>query len=248
LLQAEGAQVIELPTQEIVDLVAPEIIGRVADALIDGQYGWVIFSSPRTVELLFRHLTALGRDTRSFHGVEILAMGPGTEEALADRGLLADLIVESPNAEAVLAALRGRDLARRRVLLPRAEEIHRNLLKGLRQAGAEVEDVPLYIASVPREPNRGAMALLKHGEIDAVAFPASVAVTNLVGMLGDQIDLLRRVTIACQGPISVQEAEKAGLRVDVIAEPASPAGLVRALSEHAARLGPPSAAGIRGSK
>jgi uroporphyrinogen III methyltransferase/synthase len=248
LLQAEGAQVVELPTQEIVDLVAPEIIGRIADALIDGQYSWVVFSSPRTVELLFRHLTALGRDTRSFHGVEILAMGPGTEEALADHGLIADLIVESPSADAVLTALRGRDLTRRRVLLPRAEEIHRNLLKGLRQAGAEVEDVPLYIASVPREPNRGALALLKHGEIDAVAFPASVAVTNLVGMLGDQVDLLRNVTIACVGPISVHEAQKAGLRVDVVAEPASPTGLVRSLSAYAARHSLANAAGIRGSK
>jgi uroporphyrinogen III methyltransferase/synthase len=175
-------------------------------------------------------------------------MGPGTEEALAERGLIADLIVESPNAEAVLAALRGRDLSRRRVLLPRAEEIHRKLLKDLRQVGAEVEDVPLYIASVPREPNRGALALLKQGEVDAVVFPASVAVTNLVGMLGDQTDLLRRVTIACVGPITVHEAQKAGLQVDVVAEPATPAGVVRALSEHAARQGSPSAVGFRGSK
>jgi uroporphyrinogen III methyltransferase/synthase len=248
LLQAEGAQVVELPTQEIVDLVAPEIIGRVVDALIDGQYSWVIFSSPRTVELLFRHLTALGRDTRSFHGVEIVAMGPGTEEALADRGVLADLIVESPTTEAVLTALRGRDLARRRVLLPRAEEIHRKLLKELRAAGAEVEDVPLYIASVPRQPNREALALLKRGEIDAVVFPASIAVTNLIGMLAGQTDLLGRVTIACIGPVTVHEAHKASLRVDVIAEPASPAGLVRALGEHAARYGTLSPAVHRGSK
>jgi uroporphyrinogen III methyltransferase / synthase len=242
-LQAEGAEVIELPTQEIVDLVAPEIIGRVADALVDGQYSWVMFSSPRTVELLFRHLTAMGRDTRSFHGVEVLAMGPGTEEALADRGILADLVVESPTPEDVLTALRGRDLARRRVLLPRAEEIHRSLLKALRQVGAEVEDVPLYIASVPREANRGAVGLLKRGEIDAVVFPASVAVSNLVGMLGDHTDLLRRTAIACLGPVTVQEAQHAGLRVDVIAEPATPAGLVRALSEHASRLGTRHAAG-----
>lgn len=246
LLQAEGAQVIELPTQEIVDLVAPEIIGRIADALVDGQYSWVMFSSPRTVELLFRHLTAMGRDTRSFHGVEVLAMGPGTEEALAERGVLADLVVEGPTAEAVLAALRGRDLARRRVLLPRAEEIHRSLLKSLRQAGAEVEDVPLYVASVPREANRGAVALLKRGEIDAVVFPASVAVSNLVGMLGHHKELLQRTAIACLGPVTVQEAHHAGLRVDVVAEPATPAGLVAALSGHAAWLGTLHAAGSVG--
>jgi uroporphyrinogen III methyltransferase/synthase len=242
-LQAEGAQVIELPTQEIMDLVAPEIIGRVADALVDGQYSWVIFSSQRTVELLFRHLTAMGRDSRCFHGTQILAAGPGASEALADRGILADLVVESPTADDVLAPLRGRDLARRRVLLPRAEETYRGLLKGLREAGAEVEDIPLYITSVPHEPNRAALGLLKRGEIDAVVFPASVAVTNLIGMLGGSVDQLKRVTVACVGPVTVQVARQAGLRVDVVAEPATPAGLVRALSEFAARDGTVSAAG-----
>src|SRR5262249_43189164 len=184
-LQAAGAEVVELPTHEIVDLVAPEIIGRVADALADGQYGWAIFSSPRAVELFFRHLATLGRDARTLHATQVVATGARTTDALAAHGIIPDVLVDDPTAEAVLARLRGRDLSRRRVPLPRAEESQQALLRGLRRAGAEVEDVPLYVSSIPREPNREALGQLRRGEIDIVVFPASGAVTNLIGMLGD---------------------------------------------------------------
>ena len=238
LLQTEGAAVVELPTQEIVDAVAPELIGRVADALADGQYSWVIFSSPRAVEMLFRHLSSLGRDTRAFHETQILAAGPETAETLGDRGIIADVQVEEPTETAILAALKGRGLlARRRVLLPRAEESQRDLLRGLSAAGAEVEDVPLYVASVPHEPNRAALGLLKRGEIDAVIFPASAAVTSLVGMLGGDTRPLTRVAVACLTPVAAETARRSGIHVDVQAEPATAAGLVRALSAFAARGG-----------
>ncbi|MGH2587369.1 MAG: uroporphyrinogen-III C-methyltransferase [Dehalococcoidia bacterium] len=238
LLQAEGAEVVELPTQEIVDTVAPEIIGRVADALVDGQYSWAIFSSGRAVDLLFRRLAGLGRDARSFHATQVLAAGQQTVDALAGRGILTDVQVENPVTEDVLAALRGHGLSRRRVLLPRAEEAQRDLLKGLRDAGAEVEEVPLYVASVPHEPNRAALGLLKRGEIDAVVFPASIAVTNLIKMLRGNTEPLRHATIACVTPVSVAVANDAGLHVDVAAQPATPAGIVRALGDFIARRGP----------
>ena len=248
LLQAEGAEVVELPTQDIVDVIAPEVIGRVADALADGQYGWVIFSSERAVEMLFRHLVTMGRDARVFHATQVVATGPGTVDALRERGIIPDLLVEHPTAAGILATLRGRGLARRRVLLPRAEERNRDLLHGLLGAGAEVEDVPLYVAGVPHQPNRAALRLLKRGEIDAVVFPASVAVTNLLAMLGGSAEALRRVTIACMGPLAAETARACGLRVDVVADSATPAALVRALGEHAARGGLDSARNVAGAE
>jgi uroporphyrinogen III methyltransferase/synthase len=236
LLQSEGASVVELPTQEVVDAVAPAIIGRVGDALVDGQYGWVIFSSPRAVELLFRHLAAMGRDARAFHATQVLAAGADTAEALAERGIIPDSTAAEATAAAILGALRKRNLSRQRVLLPRAEESQRDLLQGLRETGAEVEDVPLYVASVPHEPNRAALRLLKRGEIDAVIFPAASAVASLVRMLGDTAPL-RRVAIACISPVTAETAREAGLTVAVVGEPATPAGLVRALAQFASRGG-----------
>ncbi|HVC31069.1 MAG TPA: uroporphyrinogen-III C-methyltransferase, partial [Steroidobacteraceae bacterium] len=45
LLEEEGAEVIELPTLEIVDGASPQLIGRVVEALADGEYAWVVFTS-----------------------------------------------------------------------------------------------------------------------------------------------------------------------------------------------------------
>ena len=237
LLQSEGAEVVELPTHEVVEAVAPEIIGRVVEALAEGQYGWVIFSSERAVEMFFRHLAGLGRDARTLHAAQIVATGGDTAEALTDHGIIADVLVEDPTPEALLTQLRARNLSRRRVLLPRAEARNQDLLLGLRRAGGEVEDVPLYVASVPRQPNREALDRLQRREIDAIVFPASTAVTNFIKMLGDGVEPLRSVTVACIGPLTADAARRAGLRVDVVAEPATPAGVVRGLRDYLARAG-----------
>jgi uroporphyrinogen III methyltransferase/synthase len=217
----------------------------VADALVDGQYGWVIFSSPRAVELFFRHLARMCRDARAFHATQVIAAGADTAEALADRGIIPDGTAEEPMAAAILGVLPKRSLTRQRMLLPRAEESQRELLDGLLATGAEVEDVPLYVSSVPQAPNRAALRLLKRGEIDAVVFPSSSAVTNFTRMLGDPAPL-RGVTVACVSPVTAETAREAGLRVDVVGEPATQAGVVRALAQFAARGGLLRAAGSAG--
>lgn len=233
LLEDQGADVVELPTQELVDVITPEIFDRVAEALTDSQYGWAIFSSARAVEMFFRQLRALNRDARAFHATRVVAGGPRTAETLAAHGILADEVVDDPSPTAILAAMGDRNLTRRRVLLPRAEGSQQDLLKGLRRAGAEVEDVPLYVASVPRQPDREALGRLRHGEVDAVVFPASSAVTNLVQMLDGDVSALRPVMVACSNHVAADVARRAGIRVDVVGEPATPVGLVRALSNHA---------------
>lgn len=244
-LQSEGAYVVELPTQDLVDVVKPELIERVAEALTDGQYGWVIFASRRAVELFFRQLTAQGRDARAFHATRIVATGPGTTDALLAHGLIADVQVVEPTPAAVLAALRGRELHRRRVLLPRAEEGNQDLLRGLRVAGAEVEELPLAVASAANGANRDALRNVKFDDLDAIVFPAAVAVTNVLHMLDGDTSALGHLAVACMGPLTEQTALRAGLRVAAVADPVTPVGMARALGRvFAARPTPhPSRAG-----
>lgn len=228
-LQSEGAYVVELPTQDLVDVVKPEIIERVSDGLTDGQYGWVIFASRRAVELFFRQLTAQGRDARAFHATRIVATGPGTVDALLTHGLIADVQATEPTPLAILAALRGRELNRRRVLLPRAEEGNQDLLRGLRAAGAEVEELPLAVANVAHGPGRDALRTVALDDLDAIVFPAAAAVTNVVRMLDGDTAALGHLVVACLGPLTEQTALRAGLRVDAVADPVTPAGMARAL-------------------
>ena len=237
LLREEGAEVLELPALEIIETVAPEIVARVVDALADGQYGWVVFTSAGAVELFFRRLAAYGRDARAFGVTQICALGNDAADALARYSIRPDVVWDEGAGEAGAAPLGGRVVGRRRILVPRAENVPPEVIAGLRRLGAEVEEVPLYVASVPRQPDRQSLGYLRRGEIDIVTFATSAAVTNLIRMLGDDVSGLHRATIACAGPLTARTARELGLRVDVVGPGSGLPDLVRALREHYAVAG-----------
>src|SRR5213075_271883 len=89
-------------------------------------------------------LMDLVRDARSLAGVRVAAIGPGTAEELARRGIVADIVAQVSTAEGLLEALAGEYVKGRSVLVPRASEARDVLPDGLRERGAEVEVVALY--------------------------------------------------------------------------------------------------------
>jgi uroporphyrinogen III methyltransferase / synthase len=237
LLLAEGAEVVELPTAEIAETVAPEIIDRVVTALVDGQYGWAIFTSAGAVDRFFRHLGEQGRDARAFGITRIGAIGTAAVDALERHGIRSDARSEGPTASALVDALATRSVGRRRILLPRAENPPPDLIDGLRRLGAEVEELPLFVTSIPRQPNRESLGRLRRGEIDIVTFASATSVTNLTGMLGGDLSPLKQTVIACIGSVSADTARELGLKVDIVAPEPTPAGLTRAMRDRFATAG-----------
>ena len=108
LLAEEGAIPIELPAIEIEPSADPAAVGAAIDSLTAGRYGWAVFTSANAVELWFEHLRERGLDARAFAATKVAAIGPATAEALAERGIVADLVPEEYVAEAVVEALRAR--------------------------------------------------------------------------------------------------------------------------------------------
>jgi uroporphyrinogen III methyltransferase/synthase len=232
LLEEEGAEVIELPTLELVDGASPQLLDRVVEALADGEYAWVVFTSANGVRRFFHSVHEAGRDARAFRDSKVAVIGPGTAEALAEFGIRPDAMPQEYVGEALAGVFSSHELARRRVLVPRAEGAREELVRGLRALGAEVEEVPLYNSEVPRSPDPTIVQQIQAGAIDVVTFASSSAVRNLVKMLGGEIDGLRRAAIACIGPITAQTAERCGLSVAVQADDHSIPGLVAALRQH----------------
>jgi len=72
---------------------------------------------------------------------------------------------------------------------------------------------------------------IKGGGFDAVVFTSSSTVRNLIGIAGKPHPT---TVIACIGPQTAKTAEENGLRVDVLAEHPSMAGVVEALAEFGA--------------
>jgi uroporphyrinogen III methyltransferase / synthase len=221
-LRSLGAEVIELPAIRIEPrLDTPEV--REAVAAIS-TYSLVCLTSPNGVHLLFEALAEHGLDARALANATVAAIGPGTAAALAERGVIADIVPERYVAEALAEALEKVDVAGRPVLIARAAEARELLPKALAERGAEVDVVALY-ETVREDPEPEAIEAAQSA--DYVTFTSSSTVRNLLAAIGDRFP--RSARVVSIGPVTSETAREAGLEVHVEAERHDPAGLVEAL-------------------
>ena len=215
-----GARPVEVPA---IEVVAPSDGGAALvsamGALASGRYAWAVFTSVNAVERCF----ATVRDARAFGGVQVAAIGPGTADALAARGVVADLVPERSVAESLLAAFPGPSGVGR-VLLPRALVARDVLPDGLGAAGWQVDVVEAY-RTVPAVPDPA--VLDDAASADAICFTSASTVTNYLSAAGGG-----RIppVVASIGPVTTAAAEAAGITVTVEASPHTIAGLVDALT------------------
>ena len=245
-LAAAGAEPIELPAITIVRRYDEAQLTSAIDALRDGAYAWLLFTSANAVEIFFDVLLARSLDARAVRA-KVAAIGPGTAEALRARGIVPDLVPAQYTAEGLAAAFERIDLGGTRVLLPRAEGAREVLVESLSARGARVDEITLYVAAPPddgdqtvgTEPVEGprpepaeGLRRLRSGEIDVATFASSSTVRNLVALLGGDVEPLRRCRIACIGPVTAATAEELlGRPPDVVAREHTIDGLLRALTE-----------------
>jgi uroporphyrinogen III methyltransferase/synthase len=220
-LRALGARPVELPSIRIAEPADGGAgLAAAAAGMAAGRYAWVVLTSANAVDRLGRLLG----DGRSWAGVRIAAIGPGTAAALARLGLVADLVPDRSVAEGLLAAFppppAGGD---GRVLLARAAVGRDVLPDGLAAAGWAVEVVETYRTEpAPADPAAAAMA----AGADAVCFTSSSTVTNYLAALG--VTAVPPV-VASIGPATSATVRAAGLPVTVEAVEPTVAGLVDAL-------------------
>ena len=231
-LRAEGAEPLLLPAIEIRRRAVPEYVQRSLAGLRTRSYAWVVFTSENAVEAYFELLREAGEDARLFAGAQLVAVGGATSRALAARGLAADLVPARASGEGVAEALAELGVSNATVLLPRAEQARPELVRGLRAAGAEVDEVTLYLAAPPADPPAEVLAALRAGAVDAVTFTSWSTVRNLATLLGGNLEPLRGAVVACIGPATAEAALEAGLPPDVVAEEQSVDGLVAALRRY----------------
>ena len=231
-LRLEGAHPIEFPAIEVQQRVDDDALRDAISQLDASSYRWVVFTSANAVDVFLDALMKQ-RDLRAFGDTRICAIGPATERVLLNRGLRPDLVPAEAIGEDVARALvEHGGLEGARVLLPRAEQARDVIPDTLRAAGAEVDDLPLYLAAPPAEPPAEALALVREGDIDVVTFTSSSTVRNLAELLGGDLSPLDGATIACIGPASGATAREAGLTVHVTAETHTIEGLVSALRSY----------------
>lgn len=230
-----GGEPYELPVIETVLPVSEDTKDHIKTTLSSmDQYDWVFFTSVNGVEYFFNHLEALDLDIRSLSRARVVAIGPATKAALRTRGIVAEEVQGSFQQEGLMETFGEELLPGQKVLLPCGNLARTWLSDRLQEKGLEVSRVHVYETVIPDEQDDDVIRMLEKGGIHAVTFTSSSTVTHLLTLLKrmgstDPVKLFDHVDVVCIGPVTAQEAEKAGLTVSVVSEKATMDSLSEAL-------------------
>jgi uroporphyrinogen III methyltransferase/synthase len=222
LLENYGAECIEYPTISLEKVDSYEILDK-SLAEID-SYHWVLFTSINAVDYFFNRLFELGKDVRDLKGPKVAAVGRVTAEALAGRGIKADLLPEEFTGDGLAETLISEGVTGLHILIPRALKAREILPERLSDAGAKVTVAPVYQNVLPKSSGGEQLKddlrqALEEKSIDMVTFTSSSTVKNFVALLdispNELQKLMSGVAVATIGPITAKTAENYGLKPDV---------------------------------
>lgn len=231
-----GATCETIPTMSIEPPRTEQAMERAMRGLVDGRYMWCLLTSPYAVDAISERLHEYGLDSRALSGVQIGAVGRGTQEALRKLGIVADL---TPDDEDTVAGLAAAFPAfdelmdpLNRVLVPSADVSVDALVDGLEPLGWEVEPVTAYRTVRAAPPSADIRDDIKTGMYDAIVFTSASSVRNMLGIAGKPH---AASVIAAIGEATAAACEQHGLRVDVIADAPSFEALAESLARFADR-------------
>jgi uroporphyrinogen III methyltransferase/synthase len=222
-LEALGASVVQAPVIRVQPLPGPP--------LDPSQYDLICLASPNAVAGLFERLDDGSHppgDARSLAGAKVAAIGPGTARALAERGVVADVLPERFVAESLVEALA--DVPVTRALIARARDARDVLPDALRARGAHVDVLALYeTVAEPLSPR----TLRAVAQADYITFTSSSTVRFFLQAAGGDgpAPSTRIVSI---GPVTSDTLREHGLEPTVEADPYDLDGMIAALLADAA--------------
>lgn len=219
-LEPLGAEVLCMPTIQIVDPPSLDELDAAIERLLRGEYSWIMFASVNAVERFFVRLQR-SYDARILGRTKIAAVGPSTQQCLRGFGIQADLMPEEFTAAATVEALGPAGGGK--ILLPRPQGAPLDVVDSLRDQGWEVDNVVTY-QTIRMRPD---VKMLSES-IDAVVFmsPSSVEGFSDVTSSNPPAPGYR---VVCIGPSTERCARELGLEVDAVADPHTVEGLVEAL-------------------
>lgn len=233
LLTELGAEVFDAPT---IRIDPPDELtwAQIDDALLNlERYDWLVLTSANGVEMLADRMDHLKLDSRALAPVKIAAVGNATGGVLSDRlHIEADLIPRTYVAESLAAELIDAGAANQRLLLLRADIAREALPELLGEAGASIDEFPIYQNTPETALPDVVLERLRKGKVTWITFTSSSTVRNMIALLGDERNLLDNVKVASIGRVTSDTARSLGLTVTVEAEPSNIDGLIDAMVRH----------------
>jgi uroporphyrinogen-III synthase len=241
LLERRGARVVLAPAIRLLPLSDDAGLLHATEACVARPVDYIVV----TTGIGFRAWleTADGWGLREeltdrFAKAHIVARGPKAQAALRAAGLREEWAPGAESCAEVLSYLLKRGVAGARVAVQLYGDPVPELTDALREAGAEVLEIPVYRWSRTEDPTplRRLVGQAVAGTVDAITFTSAPAVAATLAVAADDgledalVSALRtRVVAACVGPVTARTLEERGVAT-VQPERARVGSLVHALA------------------
>lgn len=225
-LEDLGAEVLEFPTIEIVPVEDPRPLDEALKNI--DKYDWLMFTSSNAVRGLAARMDALGIDSRSLAHLKFGVNGPSTARALGEIGIKPDAIPNEYLASAMIDLLNEREITPRNVLFPRSSIGRETLANGLRDMGANVDEIVAYSTQSPANTGEHIRAAYEQG-VDYTTFTSSSTARNMVELLGGSPDLINTSRTVMIGPITADTVKELDINIDLMSPEQSIAGIIEAI-------------------
>jgi uroporphyrinogen III methyltransferase/synthase len=238
-----GGNPIELTTFKIKSLTQTTCLTTVKNRFIEAisrlpKYDWIVFTSSNGVIVSFQALQSLGKDARVFCSAKIAAIGSETAAKLGEFGIKADFVPSTFTSIELGRQLRDSfDLQQKTVLLLRSQLVsgesfgfaQDRLTELLQQAGAKVEDVPVYTTIPQKEDFDWLADKLRKREVHWLTFASPSSAKIFFERIQPELIETSNAKVASIGPVTSEELKNLGVKVDVEASEHTIDGLLNAI-------------------
>lgn len=237
LLEACGAEVVELPLIEIERIEEPKGLGEVFDEI--AVYEWIVFTSPNGVRFFFEHFFQRFKDIRSIGPMRVACVGRATASEVENLHLTVDCLPDQATAEDLAQALIATEsLYSTKVLLVTGSRSRKLLHERLERDGQAIVDVLELYHTRNRDLSAAPEAAdFRRRGADAIVFTSSSTVEAFVDQaVSLQLDHgAERPACVSIGPVTSETLKKRKLPVDLEAPEADLTRLVEALEKNFSR-------------
>jgi len=228
---SRGGNPIEFTTIKIKPLTSTNKFLKAIAKL--AEFDWVIFTSSNGVEIVFNFLRNLGKDARALGSAKIAAIGSETAGTLNRFGIKADFVPTVFTSKEL-----GKQLAEfanlkdKKALLLRSQLASDELAIWLKKAGAEIVNVPVYRIDTIKNNGKELIEKTATGEIDWLTFASSSSARAFFEQIQADAVNSGRVKIASIGPVTSEQLQSLGIKVDVEASEHTIDGLLDAIERY----------------
>ena len=222
-LAALGLFTVPTPVTDVAPASA-EDRALLAAACRGASFDWVLIASARAVAPFV--------EAGGAGGARVLAVGPATADALAARGIAAEIAGGGAVAAAGVLLAHGA----RRVLVPRAEGGRDEALDQLDAAGVETIPITAYrtIARAADDPQLAiGLDLIAHRRAAVIALYAPSQVTALAELLaarGEPFAAIAHAVVAAIGPTTAAALREHGIEPAAVAARPDPDAMASAVA------------------